>query len=93
MEPPKSNWALPISHPPFLAFPVRCAITFTFGGIRVDERGRVLDGTGAQIPGLYAAGEMVGGLFFGNYPGGAGLISGATFGRLAGQAAATDARS
>ncbi|HJN59921.1 MAG TPA: tricarballylate dehydrogenase, partial [Alphaproteobacteria bacterium] len=40
------------------------------------------------IPGLYAAGELVGGLFYFNYPGGTGLTSGAVFGRLAGNAAA-----
>jgi tricarballylate dehydrogenase len=87
IDPPKSNWALPLDHPPYLAFPVRCAITFTFGGLHVDGRARVLDEGGAAIPGLYAAGELVGGLFHGNYPGGAGLMSGAVFGRLAGQGA------
>jgi tricarballylate dehydrogenase len=85
IDPPKSNWALRIDQPPFLAFPVRCGITFTFGGVRVNERAQVLREDGSVIPGLYAAGEMVGGLFYGNYPGGAGLMSGATFGRLAGE--------
>ena len=84
IDPPKSNWALRLEQPPFEAFPVRCAITFTFGGVLVDAAGRMLDDSGAVIQGLYAAGEMVGGLFFDNYPGGAGLMSGATFGRLAG---------
>ena len=91
IEPAKSNWALPLDTPPFLGFPVRCGITFTFGGIHVDTGARVLDPTGRAIPGLYAAGEMVGGLFYGNYPGGAGLISGAVFGRIAGASAAGDA--
>jgi tricarballylate dehydrogenase len=88
ITPPKSNWALRIERPPFLAFPVRCGITFTFGGVLVDERARVLRDENAPIPGLHAAGEMVGGLFHDNYPGGAGLMSGAVFGRLAGVHAA-----
>lgn len=92
IEPPKSNWALPLDTPPFLGFPVRCGITFTFGGIHVDTGARVLDPTGRAISGLYAAGEMVGGLFYDNYPGGAGLISGAVFGRIAGASAAGDPR-
>jgi len=88
VEPPKSNWALPLDRPPYLGFPVRCGITFTFGGVRVDAWARVLDEAGDPIPGLLAAGEMVGGLFWDNYPGGAGLMSGAVFGRIAGEAAA-----
>lgn len=88
LDPPKSNWARTVSEPPFLAFPVTCAVTFTFGGVRVDTRARVLDGRGRPIPGLFAAGEMVGGLFCNNYPGGAGLMSGAVFGRTAGAGAA-----
>jgi tricarballylate dehydrogenase len=56
--------------------------------VRVDSRARVLDTTGRAIPGLHAAGELVGGIFFHNYPGGTGLMSGAVFGRRAGAAAA-----
>jgi tricarballylate dehydrogenase len=87
IDPPKSNWALPLEEPPFTAFPVTCGITFTFGGLRVDEHARVLDEAGAPIPGLYAAGELVGGLFFHNYPGGSGLTAGTVYGRRAGYAA------
>jgi tricarballylate dehydrogenase len=68
---------------------VTCGITFTFGGVRVDAGARVLDTAGRVIPGLYAAGELVGGIFFHNYPGGTGLMSGAVFGRRAGVSAAT----
>jgi tricarballylate dehydrogenase len=71
--------------------PVACSrrgITFTFGGLRVDEHARVLDGVGAPMDGLYAAGELVGGLFFHNYPGGSGLTAGAVYGRRAGYSAA-----
>ncbi len=88
IAPPKSNWALPLSEPPYLGFPVTCGITFTFGGVRVDDRARVLHRSGQPIPGLHAAGELVGGLFFHNYPGGTGLMSGAVFGRRAGASAA-----
>jgi tricarballylate dehydrogenase len=87
VSPPKSNWASPIETPPFYAYPVTCGITFTFGGLRADAAARVLDESGAPIPGLYVCGEMLGGLFSGNYPGGSGLTSGLVFGRRAGSAA------
>jgi tricarballylate dehydrogenase len=85
---PKTNWANPIETPPFYAYPVTCGITFTFGGLRADVSARVLDESGAVIPGLYVCGEMLGGLFSGNYPGGSGLTSGLVFGRQAGDSAA-----
>ncbi|MEL6550306.1 MAG: FAD-dependent tricarballylate dehydrogenase TcuA [Pseudomonadota bacterium] len=84
---PKSNWAQKIDTAPFRAYPVTGGITFTYGGLKVDDAGRVLSRTQAPIPGLFAAGEMVGGVFFEGYPGGSGLTSGAVFGRLAGSAA------
>ena len=90
IRPPKSNWALPIDTPPFLGFAVTCGITFTFGGLRINARGQVLDGEGNPIANLYAAGELVGGVFYHNYPGGSGLTAGAVFGRLAGTSAAAD---
>ncbi len=90
ITPPKSNWALPIDTPPFLGFAVTCGITFTFGGLRVNPRGQVLDTENEPIPGLYAAGELVGGLFYHNYPGGSGLAAGAVLGKLAGASAAED---
>jgi tricarballylate dehydrogenase len=93
VEPPKSNWALPLDTPPYVGFAVTCGITFTFGGLRVNPRAEVLDTEDRPIPGLHAAGELVGGLFYENYPGGTGLMAGAVFGRLAGvQAAAHAAR-
>ena len=88
--PAKSNWALPIDTPPFVGYAVTCGITFTFGGLRINTRGQVLDGEGNPIANLYAAGELVGGVFYHNYPGGSGLTSGAVFGRLAGASAAAD---
>lgn len=85
--PPKSNWAQPVTQPPFYAFPVTCGITFTFGGLRANTDGQVLDNSGTPIGGLFVCGEMLGGLFSGNYPGGTGLTSGAVFGRRAGSLA------
>ncbi len=88
LTPPKSNWAQPLDTAPFVAYPVTGGITFTFGGVRVNGRAQVLSTSWTPIPGLYACGEMVGGLFHINYPGGTGLMSGAVFGRLAGAEAA-----
>ncbi len=86
---PKSNWANRVDEPPFEAYQIGCGITFTFGGLRLDPaRAQVLDTDLRPIPGLHAAGELVGGLFYFNYPGGTGLTSGAVFGRAAGSAAA-----
>lgn len=84
----KSNWANPISSPPFEAYGVTCGITFTFGGLHVDEHARVLGVSGAPIGNLFAAGELVGGLYYFNYAGGSGLMSGAVLGRIAGSNAA-----
>ena len=84
---PKSNWAAPIETGPFYAFPVTCGITFTFGGLKGDLNGRVVDEAGRPIPGLFACGEALGGLFSGNYPGGSGLTAGMVFGRRAGASA------
>ena len=84
---PKSNWANPVEKGPFEAFAVGTGITFTFGGLKIDTTTRVLDIADTPLPGLYAAGELVGGIFYFNYPGASGLMSGAVFGRLAGLAA------
>jgi len=85
---PKSNWANTLDTPPYEAYAVTCGITFTFGGLRINTGAQVLDTDGAPIPGLYAAGELVGGIFYFNYPGGTGLTNGAVFGRIAGTSAA-----
>ena len=87
ISPPKTNWANPLDTPPYQAYAVTCGLTFTFGGLRIDTTGRVLDTAEEPIPGLYAAGELIGGIFYFNYPGGSGLVSGAVFGKLAGEAA------
>ncbi|HLZ69259.1 MAG TPA: FAD-dependent tricarballylate dehydrogenase TcuA [Dehalococcoidia bacterium] len=92
IAPPKSNWAQRLDSPPYTGFAVTCGITFTFGGLRIDSAtAQALDTEDRPLPGLYACGELVGGLFYHNYPGGAGLMSGAVFGRRAGASAATAA--
>ena len=65
----KTNWANRIDEPPFEAYQTTCGITFTFGGVRVNNDAQVMDTEDTAIPGLYAAGELVGGLFWFNYPG------------------------
>ncbi|HEX6990168.1 MAG TPA: FAD-dependent tricarballylate dehydrogenase TcuA, partial [Bacillota bacterium] len=88
IDPPKSNWALALDTPPYEGYAVTVGITFTFGGLRVNPEAQVLDMEDRPIPGLFAAGELVGGLFYDNYAGGTGLTSGAVFGRTAGRNAA-----
>ncbi|MBM4259964.1 MAG: FAD-dependent oxidoreductase [Deltaproteobacteria bacterium] len=92
ITPVKSNWAQRLDTPPYYLFPVTCGITFTFGGIGITEKGEVKDTSGNVISGLFAAGEITGGSFFNNYPGGSGLMKGAVFGRLAGTSAAEYAK-
>jgi len=84
---PKSNWSNILDTPPYEAYAVTCGITFTFGGLKIDSSARVMDTDGQVIPGLFAAGELVGGLFYFNNPGGTGLMNGAVFGRIAGTTA------
>ena len=88
LNPNKTNWALPIDEPPFEAFVTTTGVTFTFGGLKVDDKGSVLDNNDRSISGLFAAGELVGGLFYENYPGGSGLMAGAVYGKIAGEHAA-----
>jgi tricarballylate dehydrogenase len=84
---PRANWANTLDKPPYEAYAVTCGVTFTFGGLKIDNDGRVIDTDGEPIRGLYAAGELVGGLFYFNYPGGTGLMSGSVFGKIAGTSA------
>jgi tricarballylate dehydrogenase len=88
LTPPKSNWAFPIESPPYIGYPLTCAITFTFGGVRTDSLARVLTPSGTVIPGLYAAGEVTG-LYYHQYPAGTSVLRAATFGRIAGAHAAS----
>lgn len=89
----KTNWANPIDEPPFEAYQVTCGVTFTFGGLRITTDAEVVNTDGKTIPGLFACGELVGGLFYFNYPGGTGLTSGSVFGRIAGSSAAARLKS
>jgi tricarballylate dehydrogenase len=89
LHPPKSNWAFKLDSPPFVAWPLTCAITFTFGGVRTDSHARVLTAEGAPIPGLYAAGEVTG-LYYRSYPAGTSVLRALTFGRIAGAEAAKE---
>ncbi|MGX9134833.1 FAD-dependent tricarballylate dehydrogenase TcuA [Rummeliibacillus sp. JY-2-4R] len=81
----KSNWANRLDEGPFEAYEVGCGITFTYGGLKINKNAQVIHNDFTPIDGLYAAGEIVGGLYYDNYPGGAGLTSGAVFGKLAGE--------
>ena len=92
LRPEKTNWATRLDEPPFRAYAATVGITFTFGGIRINADAAVVDHLERPIPGLFATGEMTGGFFYLNYPGGAGLMRGAVFGRLAGANAARYAR-
>ncbi|HZT88278.1 MAG TPA: FAD-dependent tricarballylate dehydrogenase TcuA [Stellaceae bacterium] len=88
----KSNWAQRLDQPPYEAYAVTVGITFTFGGLKITNEAEVEDTTGRPIPGLYAAGEIVGGLYYHNYASGTGLMAGAVFGRIAGRNAAAFAK-
>jgi tricarballylate dehydrogenase len=87
LVPPKSNWATPIAEGPYHAYPIISANVFTFGGLKIDIHGRVLDADGEPIPGLFAAGETAG-LYYRNYTGATSVLKGMVFGRLAGRFAA-----
>ncbi len=88
ISPPKTNWAQALDTAPYEAYQTTCGITFTFGGLRtVADTGQVLNVHLKPVKGLYCAGEMVGGIFYFNYPSGTGLVSGSIFGRIAGNSA------
>jgi tricarballylate dehydrogenase len=83
----KSNWSQKLDTPPYDAYAVACGVTFTFGGLRINSNAEVISTDGGVIPNLYAAGEIVGGLFYYNYPSGSGITAGAVIGRIAGTSA------
>jgi len=87
-QPPKSNWAVPLTAPPFRAYRVTPAVTFAFAGLAVDADARVLDDVGRPLPGLFACGDTVGGIAVHNLPAGTGMIAAGVLGRIAGAAAA-----
>lgn len=85
--PPKSNWARPVDSGPFRAYPIISANVFTFGGLKVTADAQVVNHDGTAIPGLFAAGEVVG-MYFTNYTGSTSVLKGAVFGNIAGRVAA-----
>jgi tricarballylate dehydrogenase len=85
--PKKSNWSNPIDQPPYWAFSITGGVTFTFGGLQINESAQVLNTSGNPIRGLYASGDIVG-LFFHNYPSCTGQTRNVVFSRLAGRHAA-----
>jgi tricarballylate dehydrogenase len=88
----KSNWANKLDEPPFHAYGVTCGITFTFGGLKISNDAEVEEVGGRPIRGLFAAGEIVGGLYYHNYASGTGLAAGTVFGKIAGRQAARSVR-
>lgn len=84
VKPAKTHWALPIDKGPFMAYPIISSNVFTFGGLKVNTAGQVLDTDGNVMPDLYAAGETVG-MYYSNYTGATSVLKGLVFGRLAGR--------
>ncbi len=83
----KSNWAWPLDEAPYHAYPIISSNVFTFGGLKIVPKGRVLDRDGDAISGLYAAGEIVG-MYYKTYTGATSVLKGLVFGRIAGADAA-----
>jgi tricarballylate dehydrogenase len=91
LKPDKTNWAQKIDTPPYRAYSAVCGLTMTYGGLKTNEKTQVINTCDHPIEGLYAVGEVTGGFFYHNYPGGTGLVRGAVMGRIAGAEAATSA--
>jgi tricarballylate dehydrogenase len=93
LQPDKTHWARTIDTPPFVAYPLRPGITFTYLGLRVDDRARVLMDDGEPARNVCAAGEiMAGNVLRRGYTAGIGMTIGTVFGRIAGEEAARHAR-
>jgi tricarballylate dehydrogenase len=89
IDPPKTHWARPIDEPPFIGYPLRPGITFTYLGVKVDQNACVLMQDGRSSANLFAAGEIMAGNILGEgYIAGVGMAIGAVFGRIAGREAA-----
>jgi len=88
LTPAKSHWAQRIDTPPFWGYPLRPGITFTYLGVKVDDRARVILASGARAKNIYAAGEiMAGNILTRGYIAGIGMTIGTVFGRIAGESA------
>lgn len=93
LDPPKTHWAQTIDRPPFIGYPLRPGITFTYLGVRVNERAAVLMADGRPAANLWASGEIMAGNILGRgYLAGFGMTIGTVFGRIAGAEAARRAR-
>ncbi|MBV7407420.1 FAD-dependent tricarballylate dehydrogenase TcuA [Maritimibacter sp. DP1N21-5] len=91
LEPPKTNWARPITEPPFYGYSLRTGVTFTYLGLKVDERAQCTI-AGRRVQNLWAAGETMAGSILGQgYLAGFGMTIGTVFGRIAGKEAAAHA--
>ena len=89
LDPPKTNWARPITEPPFIGYPLRPGITFTYLGVKVNERAQVIMEDGRPAANLFASGEIMAGSILGKgYLAGFGMAIGTVFGRIAGREAA-----
>jgi tricarballylate dehydrogenase len=88
LDPPKSNWAVPLDRPPFYGLPLKPGITFTYLGVEIDEEGHIVRTNGGAYENIFAAGEiMAGNILTKGYLAGFGLTIGSVFGRLAGKGA------
>jgi tricarballylate dehydrogenase len=88
VTPAKTNWARPIDEPPYYGYSLRPGVTFTYLGLKVDDRARVA-GPGGPLANVWAAGEIMAGSILGEgYLAGFGMTIGTVFGRIAGQEAA-----
>jgi tricarballylate dehydrogenase len=93
LTPAKSHWAIPIDKPPYLGYPLRPGITFTYLGVKVDETARVRMSDASPSHNIFAAGEIMAGNILGEgYVAGVGMMIGTTFGRIAGKEAAMQSR-
>ena len=89
LDPPKTHWARAIDTPPYYAYPLRPGLTFTYLGVKVDERARMYLSDGRACDNVFAAGEIMAGNVLGKgYIAGIGMSIGTTFGRIAGAEAA-----
>jgi len=92
LDPPKSHWARPIDRPPFYGYPLRPGITFTYLGVRVNDRSQIIQQNGNPAANMFAAGEIMSGNILGKgYMAGFGMTIGTVFGRIAGKEAADHA--
>jgi tricarballylate dehydrogenase len=93
LTPNKTNWARLVDKPPFYGYPLRPGITFTYLGVKVNDKARVLMDNGQPAGNLFASGEIMSGNILGKgYLAGFGMTIGTVFGRIAGQEAARRAR-